>query len=48
MTGRSHRLPGTPQGVVYQIFPDCFNNGNPHGEIQGRKKDSLLRMSMAI
>lgn len=28
--------------VVYQIFPDRFNNGNPHGEIQGRKKDSFI------
>ncbi|MBT9019167.1 hypothetical protein BTI91_07370 [Lactobacillus delbrueckii subsp. bulgaricus] len=28
--------------MVYQIFPDCFNNGNPHGEIQGRKKDSFI------
>lgn len=28
--------------MVYQIFPDRFNNGNPHGEIQGRKKDSFI------
>ncbi|MFK5586353.1 alpha-amylase family glycosyl hydrolase [Lactobacillus delbrueckii] len=28
--------------MVCQIFPDCFNNGNPHGEIQGRKKDSFI------
>lgn len=26
------------QGVVYQIFPDRFANGNPHGEITGRKR----------
>lgn len=30
------------QGVVYQIFPDRFANGNPHGEITGRKKNSFI------
>lgn len=30
------------QGVVYQIFPDRFANGNPHGEVTGRKKNSFL------
>lgn len=30
------------QGVVYQIFPDRFANGNPYGEITGRKKNSFL------
>lgn len=30
------------QGVVYQIFPDRFTNGNPHGEVTGRKKNSFL------
>lgn len=29
-------------GVAYQIFPDRFANGNPHGEISGRKKNSFL------
>lgn len=30
------------QGVVYQIFPDRFANGNPYGEVTGRKKNSFL------
>lgn len=30
------------QGVVYQIFPDRFANGNDHGEITGRKKNSFI------
>lgn len=30
------------QGVVYQIFPDRFANGNSHGEVTGRKKNSFL------
>lgn len=29
-------------GIVYQIFPDRFNNGNPHGEIIGKKKNSFI------
>lgn len=29
-------------GVVYQIFPDRFANGNPHGEVIGRKKNSFI------
>lgn len=29
-------------GIVYQIFPDRFNNGNPHGEILGKKKNSFI------
>ncbi|ATO53696.1 alpha-amylase [Lactobacillus amylovorus DSM 20531] len=30
------------QGIVYQIFPDRFANGNPYGEVTGRKKNSFL------
>lgn len=30
------------RGIVYQIFPDRFANGNPHGEITGRKKNSFI------
>lgn len=30
------------QGVVYQIFPDRFANGNPHGEVTSHKKNSFL------
>lgn len=29
-------------GVVYQIFPDRFANGNPNHEITGRKKNTFL------
>lgn len=29
-------------GIVYQIFPDRFANGNAHGEIIGRKKNSFI------
>ncbi|TSO26027.1 glycoside hydrolase family 13 protein [Lactobacillus sp. LL6] len=29
-------------GIVYQIFPDRFYNGNPHHEITGRKKNTFL------
>ncbi|MDD6407203.1 MAG: glycoside hydrolase family 13 protein [Lactobacillus equicursoris] len=36
------QAPWYTQGVVYQIFPDRFNNGNPNGEITGRKKDSFI------
>ncbi|WP_300616036.1 glycoside hydrolase family 13 protein [uncultured Lactobacillus sp.] len=36
------QAPWYTQGVVYQIFPDRFNNGNPHGEVQGCKKDSFI------
>ncbi len=30
------------QGVVYQIFPDRFANGNPHHEVTGRKKNTFI------
>ena len=45
LTCYDRQVPQEPwytQGVVYQIFPDRFNNGNPHGEITGRKKNSFL------
>ncbi len=28
--------------VFYQIFPDRFANGNPHGEIDGKKPNTFL------
>lgn len=30
------------EGIFYQIFPDRFANGNPHGEINSPKKNSFL------
>lgn len=30
------------KGIVYQIFPDRFANGNPNGEVIGRKRNSFL------
>lgn len=30
------------KGTAYQIFPDRFANGNPHGEIYGKKKNSFI------
>lgn len=30
------------RGLVYQIFPDRYANGNPHGKITGRKKNSFI------
>lgn len=30
------------RGIVYQIFPDRFANGNEHGEVIGRKKNSFI------
>lgn len=30
------------RGVAYQIFPDRFANGNPYGQVTGRKKNSFL------
>lgn len=30
------------QGIVYQIFPDRFANGNERGEVIGRKKNSFI------
>lgn len=29
-------------GVVYQIFPDRFNNGLPNGEVLGKKKNTFI------
>lgn len=33
--------------VFYQIFPDCFANGNPHGEIDGKKPNTFLYATTA-
>lgn len=30
------------QGIVYQIFPDRFANGNEHGEVLGCKRNSFI------
>lgn len=33
--------------VFYQIFPDRFANGNPHGEIDGKKPNTFLYATTA-
>ena len=33
--------------VFYQIFPDRFANGNPHGEIDGKKPNTFLYATIA-
>lgn len=41
-TQESSEVPWYRNGVVYQIFPDRFYNGNPYGRIDGRKKNSFI------
>ena len=36
------RIDWYQKGIVYQIFPDRFANGNPHEEVIGKKRNSFI------